>query len=257
MICFVAITYSVIAPIINGLSCFTFFLFYQLYKYLFIYTFDQPASGDTGGLFFPKAIQHVFVGLYIQQICLAALFFIAQDSNNNPSAIPEGALMVVLIIFTIFFHIVLNNSYGPLLNYLPLSLAHHANVAESDSGATLSGTAVDGGISPSSSHGEKVGLVPRNGNQPEPYAPATHGPDASGNPATSKVTPSGDVGVNDFYHPASYEPQRVVWIPRDELGLSAGEVRANIDSGVDASDFAAVMNGKGKVDVEGPPPGEE
>ena len=96
-----AITYSVISPIINALSCLTFFLFYMLYKYLFIYAFDQPASGDTGGLFFPKALQHVFVGLYIQQICLAALFFLAQDERGKQSAIPEGALMVVLIIFTV------------------------------------------------------------------------------------------------------------------------------------------------------------
>jgi hypothetical protein len=27
---------------------------------------DQPRSSDTGGLFFPKAIQHLFVGLYVQ-----------------------------------------------------------------------------------------------------------------------------------------------------------------------------------------------
>lgn len=46
-------------------------------------------------------MQHVFVGLYVQQICLCALFFLAQDENNNPSAVPEGALMVVLIVLTV------------------------------------------------------------------------------------------------------------------------------------------------------------
>lgn len=96
-----AIAYSVISPIINGLACFTFILFYYLYKYLFLYQFEQPASGETGGLFFPKAIQHVFVGLYIQQICLAALYFLARDVNNKASAVPEGALMIVLIVFTV------------------------------------------------------------------------------------------------------------------------------------------------------------
>ena len=96
-----AVTYSVISPIINGLACFTFFLFYELYKYLFLYQFDQPAANDTGGLFFPKAIQHLFVGLYLQQICLAALFFLARNAEGHPSAIPQGALMVVLIVFTV------------------------------------------------------------------------------------------------------------------------------------------------------------
>lgn len=73
----------------------------MLYKYLFLWVYDQPSTSETGGLFFPKAIQHVFVGLYVQQVCLAALFFLARDENRNTSAVPEGALMVVLIVLTV------------------------------------------------------------------------------------------------------------------------------------------------------------
>ena len=73
----------------------------MLYKYLFLWQLQQPRADDTGGMFFPKALQHVFVGLYIQQICLAGLFFLAQDSNGSQSAIPEGALMVVLLVLTV------------------------------------------------------------------------------------------------------------------------------------------------------------
>ena len=91
----------VISPIINGFACFTFFMFYQAWKYAFTWQLDQSAASETGGLFFPKAIQHIFVGMYVQQVCLAALFFLAQDENRRPSAIPMGALMVVLIFFTV------------------------------------------------------------------------------------------------------------------------------------------------------------
>jgi len=97
----ITLGYSIISPIINGLAFGAFFLFYFLYKYLFTWVNDQPRSSDTGGLFFPKAIQHLFVGLYVQQLCLCALFFLAQNSNDAPSAIPEGALMIVLIVFTV------------------------------------------------------------------------------------------------------------------------------------------------------------
>lgn len=34
----------------------------MVWKYLFLWQLDQPASGDTGGLSFPKAIQHTFAG---------------------------------------------------------------------------------------------------------------------------------------------------------------------------------------------------
>jgi hypothetical protein len=81
----------------------TFFLFYQLYKYLFLYVYQQPSSSDTGGLFFPKAIQHVFVGLYIQQVCLCALFFLARDESGKASSVVQGGLMIVLIIVTVRF----------------------------------------------------------------------------------------------------------------------------------------------------------
>jgi hypothetical protein len=99
----ITLGYSIISPIINGLAFAAFLLFYLLYKYLFTWVNDQPRSSETGGLFFPKAIQHLFVGLYVQQVCLCALFFLARNSQDAPSAIPEGALMVVLIVFTVSF----------------------------------------------------------------------------------------------------------------------------------------------------------
>lgn len=59
----------VIAPVVNGFACLTFFLFYHMYKYKFLWQYNVPSSSDTGGLFFPKALQHVFVGMYVQQVC--------------------------------------------------------------------------------------------------------------------------------------------------------------------------------------------
>ena len=76
-----ALGYSIISPIINGLACATFVLFYMLYKYLFTWQLALPPAGDSGGLFFPRAVQHVFVGLYVQQVggdgvLMALLYFV-------------------------------------------------------------------------------------------------------------------------------------------------------------------------------------
>jgi hypothetical protein len=93
---FEALGYSVISPIMNGLACATFFAFYMLYKYLFLWSFTQTTA-DTGGLFFPKAIQHVFVGLYINQVrvfrvCICTLELIG---DRDGVGVPVRAVLAL------------------------------------------------------------------------------------------------------------------------------------------------------------------
>jgi hypothetical protein len=227
LISVIAMGYSIISPIINGLAFATFFLFYLLYKYLFIWVYEQGT--DTGGLFFPLAIQQLFVGLYVEQVCLAALFFLAQNDNHRPGAIPEGALMVVLIVFTAFFHLIINSSYGPLEQALPLSLADKmysettAQPPDEDNDKQSSNCHFVSNAAP-----ESVEHI-----EPQVY----------------------EEGMYGFAHPSISEPQRTVWLPRDSLGLAEEEQKACREAGVDASVGPdAVMDEKGKVDVTGPPP---
>ncbi|KAK6996370.1 kinase domain-containing protein [Favolaschia claudopus] len=119
----IGLVYSVISPIINGIACFAFFVFYHLYKYLLVWQFAQPRGSDSGGQFFPRAVGHIFVGLYIQQICMAGLFFLARDERNYPASAPQGVLISVLLVLTILFQHFINDSFGPLHHGLPLTLA--------------------------------------------------------------------------------------------------------------------------------------
>lgn len=276
----VTLAYSVLQPIINGLACVMFFLLYQLYKYLFLYQFDQPAASDTGGLFFPKAITQVFVGLYVEQVCLCALFFLQQDSNKKPSCIPEGALMVVLIVITAGFHMILNDSYGPLLHSLPLSLVDRASQDEVNDGSPREsfedaegaplrekGTSNGNGLTSTRSdsiHRKPVPTVDSGKNRAsEPLS-------SNGGGATSNRSTTGDstpplngteaedryAGLQDFTHPA-LQPARIIWLPEDTLGLSVEEVRDNRARGIDVTTRGAFMNEKGTVDVDTYPPGEK
>ncbi|KAG6900296.1 hypothetical protein C0993_000269 [Termitomyces sp. T159_Od127] len=230
----ITLGYSIISPIINGLACATFFGFYMVYKYLFLWVYDQPSTSDTGGLFFPKAIQHVFVGLYVQQICLAALFFLARNENRNPSAVPEGALMVVLIILTAGFHAIINNSYGPLLKSLPLSIKDRTW-----------GNQPAAAPAPSTDNKNQVAVLEK----------SVLGKDEGG---TSSQPPQPTQAVDDvsFAHPAVSRPQRTVWLPKDTLGIAEEEERACKDAGIDASCDHAHMDEKGKVNISGGPPDE-
>ena len=246
-----------ISPIINGIACIAFFFSYFAWKYLFLWQLDQPASGDTGGLFFPKAIQHIFVGLYIQQVCLAALFFLA------PSGKVMGILTVILIALTALYHVIINNSYGPLLHSLPLTLAPRSygmkagvlredvpGEDDGDFGGTEDSSQQDGGKPK-----PKFGLPP---DAAKGVVQSNRGPEPSKEYGPSvPVEGKRNEGPTDFNHPASIEPQRIIWIPADPLGLGEIEARALNAAGVEASTEHATMNDKGHVDIDSHPPGTD
>ncbi|KAH8926797.1 DUF221-domain-containing protein [Atractiella rhizophila] len=265
----IGISYMIISPIINGLACVAFIIFYATYKYLFLWVYDMPPSSETGGLFFPLAVQHIFVGLYIQEVCLCGLFFLARDADKKVSAIGEGICMVILIVVTVFYHYILMSGFSPLFEYLPLAMTGDmANAKkileeqERDQEREKEGNGFANGNSATGRTTATEGNYPRGASVEkerildDPQYPP--GSSNSPNHPTSKLAVAQLEGEqpNAFDHPASYEKQRIVWVPKDPLGLSAEEVRDNQEAGVDASDEGTSMNPKGRVDISRSPPGE-
>jgi calcium permeable stress-gated cation channel len=82
------------------------------------YVFDQPDEMETGGMYFPLAINNLceflvislskrltthpsVVGLYIEQVCLVCLFALKIPyASNKAIFIAEAAIMVALIVLT-------------------------------------------------------------------------------------------------------------------------------------------------------------
>jgi hypothetical protein len=118
----IGFAYSVISPIINVLALVTFMFFYIAWKFLLLQVFDQPDESETGGLYFPMAMSNLFAGLYIEQVCLAALYFL-KISEDRASSLAEGILMLVLLVITFTAQIFIRRSFDPITNFLPMSLA--------------------------------------------------------------------------------------------------------------------------------------
>ncbi|TFK46380.1 DUF221-domain-containing protein [Heliocybe sulcata] len=118
----IGLVYSVLSPIINGLATVAFFLLFIAWKFLLTQVFDQPTESETGGQYFYLALSNIFVGLYIEQIGLACLFFLNAPSAPKTS-LAGGILMIVLLIVTVLFQILMHRSFYPISEYLPMSLA--------------------------------------------------------------------------------------------------------------------------------------
>jgi hypothetical protein len=110
----IAITYSIIAPIILGVATLGLSFVYLSYRWNLLYVYSS--HGDTQGLCYPRALKHTFTGVYLAEICLVGLFGIK-------GAFGPVVLMFGLLIFTSLVHVSLNDALSPLLYNLPRTLA--------------------------------------------------------------------------------------------------------------------------------------
>lgn len=86
---------------------------------------------DTGGLLFPTAINQLFTGLYLMELCLIGLFFLVKDASSDGTAYGtpckvQGIIMIVVLVLTFLYQWLLNRAFGPLLRYLPITLEDEA-----------------------------------------------------------------------------------------------------------------------------------
>lgn len=81
---------------------------------------------DTGGVLYPRALNQMFTGLYIMELCLVGLFFLVQDADGTVLCYPQAIIMIVSIFLTAMFQILLNREFGPLLRYLPITFEDEA-----------------------------------------------------------------------------------------------------------------------------------
>ncbi|KAL4785459.1 hypothetical protein BJX76DRAFT_179370 [Aspergillus varians] len=120
----IGLIYSVIAPLIMVFNVITFGLFWFVYRYNTLYV--TKFRFDTGGLLFPRAINQLFTGIYIMEVCLIGLFFLVRDARGKVACEGQAIIMIVMTILTVGFQLLLNEAFGPLIRYLPITLEDDA-----------------------------------------------------------------------------------------------------------------------------------
>lgn len=272
----IAICYAAIAPLVLGFAAIGLYFFYFVYRYNLM--FVANANIDTKGRVYPRALQQIFVGLYVAEVCLIGLFAIA--TGTSIGALGPLILMVLMLIGTVLYQIALNAALGPLINYLPKSLdAEERSLLAAERGEDGEGRThapTNGSQPPNNGINEKDGVAthqaPRNGS-PD-LGPAPHKkpnffmkwlrPDIYTDYATMRRLVPKEIAIeytpqveeDAFFHPTITSPTPLLWIPRDKLGISAQEVR-DTSKVIPMTDQGANINEKGKVDWDrdaGPPP---
>ncbi|CBX94780.1 similar to DUF221 domain-containing protein [Plenodomus lingam JN3] len=220
----IAIAYSCIAPLVLGFAAIGLIIFYWSYRYQFLFT-NNPKI-DTKGHAYTLALQQILTGIYIAELCLFGLFSLrgatgpdfALDSEHEGGADEQAPLLSAaeqgesMALEHADSHIQRLSSRTSLKPSTIAPLAHFAQPHVYASYTAMKAWLRDGDWD----------------EDDEPQYTDDEVAKAYANPAYTSSTP-------------------VVWLARDEVGVSAHEVRENEEKGVRCSDRGAWLDGEGRV----------
>jgi len=211
------------------------------------------AQIETKGLVYPRALQQITVGIYLSIICMIGLFGVSQAAG-------PAILMALFLIGSILFHVSLNSAIDPLLNTLPTSLdVEEEALMALESGPTNGATDYDGKNGVSTANGHE--LTPSGKTLPPPphkkpnfivkwLFPTIYTDYFTLRRLVPKdfadINYSPEVERNAFYNPAVASPTPLLWIPRDEMGISSQEI-AHTSRVIPVTDEGAYIDEKGNV----------
>lgn len=121
-----AFSYTCIAPLILLFACAGMAFVRMVYRYNVMYVLDSEM--DSKGLFYPQALLHLIVGLYMAEICMIGLFALK-------FAFAPMLLMIIFAVFTALVHISLSDAIEPLLQNLPQTLPLEEEIQQQDKAA--------------------------------------------------------------------------------------------------------------------------
>jgi len=194
---------------------------------------------DTKGRVYPRALQHLFVGLYIAEICLIGLFAIG--TGESVGALGPLILMIVFMVFTALYHISLNSALTPLIDYLPKSLESEEQRLLEEDRAAENNEKREAELGPAPH--EKPGIL-KKFLRPDIFT--DYSTLRRLVPKEIEIRYEPQVEENAYFHPAVNAEVPLLWIPRDPMGISKQEIR-DTEKIIPMTDESASLDEKNKI----------
>ncbi|KAK6008183.1 hypothetical protein QM012_000086 [Aureobasidium pullulans] len=254
----IAIAYSCIAPLLLGFATVGFALLYLAYRYQLLYVIGNH-SIDMHGRAYARALQQITVGVYLLEFCLIGLFAIGIASDR--AAIGPLIITIILTVFTVIYHVILSKTLGPIIDGIELmpgsedsSRGYSAvekteegkpsTASNRDTSPTLAGSTTSPETKKSGIKGKLQHFFFRSRFAAKWLT--VHKQLASHFDEPSR--PYSNEELEFAFQPASLaNEQQIVWIARDEYGLSSQEVAGCKEHDIEATDEEATLDEKAKV----------
>lgn len=236
------------APLVLGFAAVGLSIFYWSYKYMLLYTV-QPKI-DTKGHAYTLALQQILTGIYIAELCLIGLFSLNEASGPT-------ILMAILLVGTAIFNFITNRYFAPLEQYLPADLALDQ---ENEEQAPLLSSAEEGEADQLENAESTIGLISDRTNVPRKVlTPIAHflQPHVFASHTAMRIwLREGDFDEDEepgyteedvkkaYLHPVYTSKTPVIWLAKDEIGVSENEVNENKEKGLESSNQGAWIDEK-------------
>lgn len=183
---------------------------------------------------YARALQQLFVGLYLAELCLIGLFAIPLGKTRI--VLGPFVMMIIFLVFTVIYHYALNRALRPLLAYLPKTLETEEQrllAIEMSSTGDLDNTEYKGPDTLPQNP-----LVQRGNDFPRPdkanFFLKWLRPDLYADYYTLRQQVPRDFECIEYdemlekatyFHPSITAEPPLLWVPRDDAGVSAEECR--------------------------------
>lgn len=256
---FIGLEYGVIAPLILPFVLLFFCLHYFVYLYQFLYVYEM--NYETGGRAFPRAIRHIYIGLFVSQLTLIGLFAIRKD------AMGQMALMIVTLILTAFALFYYDKAFKPLFKYLPVATFEDKDIKVDIKAGSVSDDSVSDHEQGNSSALTKVHTHNNNATSTAVEAfearrellerlreQELSDKKLEAEDAEVAGTAKSLYSTEAYMHPSIYNPKPTVWLPEDDLGITKKEIddlkKHDILSSSRSATIVRNRKGKGNVTID-------
>ncbi|KAK5121258.1 hypothetical protein LTR85_005424 [Meristemomyces frigidus] len=267
----IALAYSCIAPLVLGFATVGFGLLYLGFRYNILFTLGTQV--DTQGRAYARALQQLTVGIYLSEFCLIGLFVIG--SSGSTLSVGPLVLMIIFTLGTVIWHFQVRSALSRHTTTLPSDL-----LAEEYCRGPVDDDGEKGHVELHDANGNIKKLdseessrsaqyqVPRSADPPPPpsglfgkikafifpseFASAAVLSKYILSPHLSEpVRPYTSVEREEAYlNPALTAATPVVWLARDQYGLSRREVddsRSQVGEGLEITDEDAWFDQDAKI----------
>ena len=203
-----------------------------MFRYNILYVTDS--EHDSGGMLYPTALNQLFTGVYVMELCVTGLFFLVRDDQNRATCIGQAIIMIIATIITVSFQVLLNNAFTPFLRFLP----------------TFTGTAEPEKKTKGREH--KCCIPRADGCFRILLQKCRDWKVVSTADQGFPISSETDGHISPIYqHEALFAQTPTVWIPKDCLGISDDEILhvRKYDSSIRVSNKDAALDIEGKVTI--------